>query len=764
MAIMNRGTVLAAAWWLALCAAGPACAAVQVIVGPTPIVDGEARAAGDITVLNEKLAFAIAVQTAVPYGIPRGAIIDVAPVTAGSVGRDRVVFADFIPNNWSAWPNSYSHVEILERSPERAVIRATRDWGRVTIATVYRLEANSDHIEIQSKMTNDGAVALPDLLSGLTLWPKGGFLFGVPGMAGVERGKTDAAISDRVVAYDEHWTVALHAPYLDHIGYGSKDMFSLHSLAPGASRTFDAWLQVGSRGDLGPVVNAEIERKHLQSGQVRGVVMGRNGKRVEQPVVVIEKQGKPFAWIVGHNGEYQATLPVGDYGLYATAKSYSQSAIAPLEVAAGGRASLDFRDLENPGGVEFEVTDARNGKPLDARIAITQGQKPLVEFLGRKTFFTELDQRGRAHLALAPGAYVFAVSSGGGFLSPSEPVSLVVAAGKQQTAKVALTPLFDPPAQGWYSADLHHHADQAEAVTPPADLARSQLAAGLDLLFVSDHDSTVNHAALQKIADRRGMAFIAGVELSPSWGHFNAYPLNPGQKLAVDTSTATVEQIFVEARRQGAIVVQANHAFIPYGYFASLDAGVVPGGFDPKFDLVEINAANSDDDPKVLRKLWEFWNAGHRYYLTAGTDTHDVWNEVSGRVRMFAHVDGAVTATAFAQALKAGHAYASYGPLIFPDVMFGDQIKLKPGEPFNLGFELRSVAGLKGAQLIGAGAVVASKTFAGAPRQVRVDFPLTAVRAGWCALEVEDQSGRKAYTDPVWLDVLDFVKSEAKLH
>ena len=91
-----------------------AVAAVQVIVGPTPIVNGDAKAAGDITVVNEHLAFALAVQSAAPYGVPRGALVDLAPVTGGKIGRDRVVFADFIPNHWSAWPNTYQHVDILD--------------------------------------------------------------------------------------------------------------------------------------------------------------------------------------------------------------------------------------------------------------------------------------------------------------------------------------------------------------------------------------------------------------------------------------------------------------------------------------------------------------------------------------------------------------------------------------------------------------------------------------------------------------------------
>ena len=39
--------------------AGTVHAAVQVIVGPTPMPDGEATAARDITVMNEKLAFVV---------------------------------------------------------------------------------------------------------------------------------------------------------------------------------------------------------------------------------------------------------------------------------------------------------------------------------------------------------------------------------------------------------------------------------------------------------------------------------------------------------------------------------------------------------------------------------------------------------------------------------------------------------------------------------------------------------------------------------
>jgi len=730
---------------------GGAYAQVRVLEGPTPIPAGSARAAGDLTIVNEKLAFALAVESAAPYGVPRGAIVDIAPVRHGRIGRDCVVFADFIPNNWSAWPNTYHRIEILERGPQQARVRSVRDFGAITLTTLYTLAAGSDEVLISTTMTNGGDQPARDLLSGLTLWPSSGFLFPVPGLAGLTEGKADGALSDRVVAYDATWTVTLHAPYFDRVGDGSRDLYLLHTLAPGESRTFSGSLQVGASGDLAPVVRAEIARRQLPAAHLRGAVTTRDGKPVTHPVIVIERNGKPYAWALGENGAYELTLPAGAYTAYATGRSYSRSTPAALELASGSTTVRDFRDLERPGRVSFQVTAAPGGAPLDARIVISEGDKPLVGYLGRTTFFTELAHRGRADVPIAPGNYTFTVASGGGFLAANAEARLSVAPGKVRTAQVAVTRLFDPPARGWYAADLHHHADQAEAVTPPADLARSQLAAGLDVLFVSDHDSTVNLPVLREIAAQRHVPFIGGIELSPSWGHFNAYPLTPGATLAVDTSTASVAMILAEARRLGAAVVQVNHPYIPYGYFASLDAGVAPGGFNPGFDLIEINSTVPDDDPRVLARAWGFWNAGQHYYLSAGSDTHDVWNAESGRVRTYVHPEGPLAVATFVDALKAGHAYVTYGPLIFPATMFGTQIAVRPHESFTLAFDLAAVAGLRQVELVQDGAVHATRTLSAAPRVTHVDFDIRGGEASWYALVAEDQAGHKAYTDPIWV-------------
>ncbi|QGZ38577.1 putative metal-dependent phosphoesterase TrpH [Pseudoduganella flava] len=704
-------------------------AAVRVLTGPTPIEGGDAQGARDITVVNGRLAFALAVDSPVPYGVPRGALVDVAAVQQGRIGRDRVVYADFIPNNWSAWPNTYQRVRVLERGPRRAVVETVRDWGGVTVRTRYTLEDGSDRIAIDTAMTNGGA-ALPDLLSGYTLWPKGGFLFGVPGAP--EQGAIPPGAPRRTVAYDADYAVALHAPYADHVEYGSKDLYVRHTLAAGATRRFHGYLQVGARGDLAPVITADVRRAR---GKVTGAVQ-------DGAVIVAERDGVPYGWTLADRGRYTLPLPPGDYTLYASAQGHADSARVPVRVR--GRAKHDFAPLAGPGSVQLDIADERG--PLAARIAVVAGQQPLVGWLGRKTFFTALDSQGRAALQLAPGHYVLRVSHG--FTHAPQDVELDVATGTQRTASVRLARFADPAAQGWHAADLHHHADQAEASTPPAALAAAQLAAGLDVLFVSDHDTMVNLPVLADIGRRRGVPVLGSMEFSASWGHFNAYPLGPGGRLQIDLGTASVQQIFAEARRLGATVVQVNHPYIPYGFFASAQAGTAPGGYDAGFDVAEINAGVPDDDAKVLAKLWQDWNAGVPHYLAGGTDTHDVWNGEPGGVRTYAHFDGPVTAAAYAAALKAGHAYVSAGPLIAPDVMFGT--RLPPG-PARLGFALRALAGIRKVELVADGVVVETRQPAGSPREVGVVFEPEPAK--WYALVVEDGAGKRACTNPVWAGV-----------
>lgn len=720
---------------------------VSITQGKTSIPAGNATAETDLTIKNEKLAFALAVGSPPPWGVARGCIVDIANVLPdGSLSNDRVAFADFIPNNWSGWPTTYQKVEIITDTPKLAVVKVTRDFADIIISTTYSLKSGSDLIHVTTTMNNQGEDQ-KDMLSGYTLWPDGGFKFAIPGYAGVEKSDVKNPISDRFVGYDKDWGIALHAPYFDQFEYKSRDLYKKHSLKSQQSITFEGDYQVLASGNIAPVVKAEIKRKQLASGTISGTVKSQDGKTVDQPAVIVLKDDKPYIWVIGEKGQYNLDLPVGEYQVYAAGKGYSDSQKHNITITSGKNITRAFNDLQAPGKVRFNISDKNNQQALDAKIQIAEGNKPLIEFFGAKTFFTELDQVGQAEFTLAPGDYQFNILAGGNFLSSATSVKATVTPNKVSQIQSQVDIKTYPTQEGWYSADLHHHADVLEGSTSAEYLVRSQLAAGLSVAFVSDHDSTKNHKAIESLTQQREMPFIPSIELSPSWGHFNAFPLNVGATLSVDPGVDSIHDIIKDAHRMGAMAVASNHPYIPYGYLSSLEKNNVPGGFNPNIDFIEINS--EVDYTKAVEKARDFWNKGLPYYYTAGSDTHDVWNEVTGHNRMYVFTGNKPNAKAFTQAMKNGRAYASFGPLIYPrDVMFGDTLKVAEQQTRHLTFDLVSVNGLKSASLMGNEGTIRELSLSGEKQSISFDVPN---KNGWVSLVVEDSKENKAFSNPIWI-------------
>ncbi|MGB5305734.1 MAG: PHP domain-containing protein [Gammaproteobacteria bacterium] len=68
--------------------------------------------------------------------------------------------------------------------------------------------------------------------------------------------------------------------------------------------------------------------------------------------------------------------------------------------------------------------------------------------------------------------------------------------------------------------DLHSHSLASDGTLSPAELVRAAHAAGVDVLALTDHDTTAGIAAAGEQAAELGLQLIAGVEISVSWqGH-----------------------------------------------------------------------------------------------------------------------------------------------------------------------------------------------------------------------------------------------------
>ena len=82
-----------------------------------------------------------------------------------------------------------------------------------------------------------------------------------------------------------------------------------------------------------------------------------------------------------------------------------------------------------------------------------------------------------------------------------------------------------PAAAGlrWVAVDLHAHTLHSDGTLTIAELAAEAVAAGLDALAVTDHNTVSHHAELAAVGRHYGIALIPGQEITTEFGHANAY-------------------------------------------------------------------------------------------------------------------------------------------------------------------------------------------------------------------------------------------------
>ncbi|WP_284509639.1 hypothetical protein [Salinivibrio costicola] len=174
----------------------------------------------------------------------------------------------------------------------------------------------------------------------------------------------------------------------------------------------------------------------------------------------------------------------------------------------------------------------------------------------------------------------------------------------------------------------------------------------------------------------------------------------------------------------------------------------MPGGKTDRFDLMELNA-RVDNEP-TLEKAHKLWDQAKP--CTSQPVPIPMMRGTSSLAYSYdANVDGELTPLAFAKALKAGHGYATQGPILYPqNIMFGETAKA--GDQWDI--NVVAADGLKEVRLIGQdGEVLNTITInpEESTQRLELSLPIPADAEGWINLEVEDKDGSTAWTNPVWL-------------
>ena len=82
--------------------------------------------------------------------------------------------------------------------------------------------------------------------------------------------------------------------------------------------------------------------------------------------------------------------------------------------------------------------------------------------------------------------------------------------------------------------DLHTHSDRSDGTMTPADLVRHAREEGIDVVALTDHDTTEGWAEAAEAAEEAGLTLVRGIELScvlqGSGVHLLAYLPDPGHQ------------------------------------------------------------------------------------------------------------------------------------------------------------------------------------------------------------------------------------------
>ncbi len=460
------------------------------------------------------------------------------------------------------------------------------------------------------------------------------------------------------------------------------------------------------------------------------------------------------------------------------------TALVLRALASGDETTVRFdrMDYRRPTGVLWlAVKDAGSGRPVVARISLQEdggrfhaSAGSLHRSLrGRGHFYCD----GTAELTVPAGTYRLF-----GYRGPEYKVAarrIMVKAGQTHEVTVALDRWVHMAKDGWYSGELHIHANYGFGSWYNTPATMLQQCAGEDLnvcnFMVANSDADV---VFDRPFFRGGPDPLSTPETilywnqefrSTLWGHMTL--VNLGQLVepiftgfAGTTNphdTPTNADVADRTHRQKGLVnythvAQAEDwAKTPYAAKA-IPIDVALG----KIDTLDINNSWAASVPLWYRLL----NCGFRLPATAGTDVflNRVGSNLPGGDRVYVHVDGRLTYAAWIEGLKAGKSFVTSGPMLtFTANGQGPGAVLKVGVKPTIGMRAtaRSPFPLAKAELVHNGKVIATAALTDDRRTATLDREVTLERGGWLAFRANGPGtphtatpSLNAHTNPVYIE------------
>jgi hypothetical protein len=397
------------------------------------------------------------------------------------------------------------------------------------------------------------------------------------------------------------------------------------------------------------------------------------------------------------------------------------------------------------------------GKPVGARIRIANSRVEAVRPPGAIAYeqangdFHPIEE-GVCHALVPRGTYSITVTRGFEYEPWEQKIELTQ--GPQETT-IRLHRLWNWRQRGWFSGDHHTHLFRHGGSLYPSlrwpDVMRVARAEGLDFLPFMGAD---RYPADTQQTDFRGQATNFVYELTEEitedfWGHVCPIGATPQSRRdrRYDEGPMNFDRYAAIAGSGG--ILSYGHPYGPLTNADNLEALSKPGhdlvarefpidlalGIPCAMDLLAMEGPHNQLARK-LHDLYRLWNLGFRPVVAASTDFHvDQGRQPIGSVRTYVRA-GALDMPSIAQAYRAGHTFATSGPLL--DLRVGgagpgDELRLPAsGERVQVDVEAVSIGQLDRVEILVNGKVF--RTFSPVQEQrITGACQVTAERSLWIA-------------------------------
>ena len=303
--------------------------------------------------------------------------------------------------------------------------------------------------------------------------------------------------------------------------------------------------------------------------------------------------------------------------------------------------AMGFRELFDLRPVLVRVRDD-NGKGIPARITVTGAEDALVPiYHGASATSAVRDgivytSSGEARFEVSAGRYAIHVTRGPEWSLAKGTIHAHDRAGNE----IDLSIRHEVDTRGWVGCDSHVHtltysghgdaSVQERLVTLAAE--------GVELAISTDHNHNTDYEPEQKkLGLMHHFKSVVGNEVTTPMGHFNAFPLDPEDKVPEHRLSNWIK-VIEGIRAKGAKVVMLNHPRWPslkdgpFGRFRlnRLSGERVTGPSKLTFDTMElVNSGTLTDDPLYIFEDWfALLNHGERIVAAGTSDSHTVGNIV----------------------------------------------------------------------------------------------------------------------------------------